>query len=654
MRPAITPLWLDCTIALLLGVGAAIGGLSYWKRATVNGQPFYYQNYFEPAVMIACGRGFVVARPQVPAMVPFLRRDTNQFSCDAIPADAPLGTEDLFQLGSWRYLMLAVGWTWRLFGVSWNALGPLFAVLFGATIAVLYGVFRLGMSAMLAAAGAVALSFSAMHLRYLLVLRDYTKAPFTLTLILLVGLLVSGRATWQRVLWIAAGYGAILGVGYGFRTDFLSDVPPFFIALLLFLEGSVLRNLRLKAAAAALCLVVFFVTGWPVISSLNRARPGCEWHVVLMGFAHSFLPAMGVEAAPYEVNREYLDEYAYANVTSYAARTHPGISHIEYCGVDYGVATRAYLAEAVRRFPADVIVRAYASVRRIVELPFTDRANEDVADQVAHNRAYGLGLPIVVAAVLLAMAANLRIGLFLLFFVLYFGGVPATQFDARHFFHLEFITVWAIGFLLQRAIDHVPSAVRDRTWPVTIASLGRSAAVLTGCIAALAALLWIARLYQQPAARAFFSDYLAAGREELPMPHGHAAEAPPPIRVSPHTDPETADFVVVDLDASRCGERAAVGFHYDDPMRQQFSRVFEVGKDSSPGGLTHIFMPIYERFGRIEFRDSPPGCVQGVFRVRDPSRFSMLLEVMLRPGWRRDPLYQRFRTPDGPRAGAND
>src|SRR4051794_11046406 len=65
-----TPLWLDGVIALLLFIGAATGGLSYWKRTVAGGQPFYYQNYFEPAVMIGCGKGFVVARPQVPAMVP--------------------------------------------------------------------------------------------------------------------------------------------------------------------------------------------------------------------------------------------------------------------------------------------------------------------------------------------------------------------------------------------------------------------------------------------------------------------------------------------------------------------------------------------------------------------------------------------------------
>ena len=53
-------------------------------------------------------------------------------------------------------------------------------------------------------------------------------------------------------------------------------------------------------------------------------------------------------------------------------------------------------------------------------------------------------------------------------------------------------------------------------------------------------------------------------------------------------------------------------------------------------------MPIYDGFHRLQFADAPPGCVDGIYRVREPERFPLLLEVMLRPGWRRAPLYQRL------------
>ena len=103
---------IDGLIVLALFVASGILGIVFWKRAVRYGQPFYYQLYFEPAVMVGCGRGFVVARPQVPEMVAFLRQEVDHFSCDAIPPDAPLTADEVFQQGSWRYLMLSVGYTW--------------------------------------------------------------------------------------------------------------------------------------------------------------------------------------------------------------------------------------------------------------------------------------------------------------------------------------------------------------------------------------------------------------------------------------------------------------------------------------------------------------------------------------------------------------
>jgi hypothetical protein len=642
LRRQETPLWLDVLIAVLLFAGAATGGLSYWKRTVAGGQPFYYQNYFEPAVMIGCGKGFVVARPQVPAMVPFLWRQADRFSCDAIPPDAPLGTDDMFQQGSWRYLMLAVGFTWSLFGVSWSALGPLFAALFGAAIASLYAVFRLGMAPALALAGALLLRFSDLHLKYLPVLRDYTKAPFALVLIFLLGLLVLRRATWRSVLAITATYGAVAGVGFGFRTDFLAYLPPLFIALFVFLDGGVLRHMRLKLAAGALCLATFAVAAWPVLSSLDRSRPGCQWHVVLLGFARQFAGPLGLDSPPYEVAREYLDEYAYTTVTSYAARVHPGVGHIEYCEAEYGRATRAYLIDVVSRFPADAIVRTYASALRIVELPFSERPDGDETDGKPAAGS-GIGLALVVVAILFATAGSKRLGLFLFFFLLYFGGLPALQFDPRHYFYLEFVAWWAAGFLIQTAITYGQPSMRPVPWRATGYALGRACLVMVGCVAALVAVLWAARGYQQVAARSLLGSYLDAPRTEVALQPHVNVDAQPPVRVSPRTDPETADFVVVDLNGSRCGEHATVAFRYDEGIRRAYSRMFHVPREEGPG-LTHIFMPIYGGFHRLQFADSPPGCVEGIYRVREPHRFPLLLEVMLRPGWRRAPLYQRLRS----------
>jgi len=639
---------IDGLIVLALFVASGFWGIAFWKRAVRYGQPFYYQLYFEPAVMVGCGKGFVVARPQVPEMVTFLRQEVDHFSCDAIRPDTPFTADEVFQQGSWRYLMLSVGYTWRLFGVSWRALWPLFGALFATSIAAAYLIFRLGMGPLLAVLASVALAGTRIHLKYLPVLRDYAKAPLTLGLFFLLGLLVVRPATWRGVLAVAALYGAVLGIGYGFRADFASDFPPFFLTLFLFLPGGPLRHLRLKATAAAVCVVAFLVTGWPVISTLAKSKPGCQWHVVLLGFADEFDVKLGVGQVPYEISREYLDEYVYTTATSYAARVHPGIGHIEYCEPEYGTATRSYLLDVVKRFPADIIARAYSSVLRVVELPFSPVPGwDDEGDQQPDwGAGHGIGLSLVIAAIVLTTTVDLRLGLFLVFFLLYFGGLPAIQFHHRHFFHLAFIMLWAVGFLLQSALTDARPLLQQPARRITLVAGFRAAVVLAVCAAVLTLALWTTRAYQQRAIRTMLGEYLSAPREQIPS--ADVFSSAPGIRVSPHSDPETADFIAVDLNGSRCGERTTVTFRYEEP-RRPYGRSFALTRESREPGLTHIFMPVYDKFQRIDFSDAPEGCVDGVYRVRNPGRFPMLLEVMLPPGWRQQPLYQRLG-----RAGADD
>ena len=639
------PLWADAVIAFVVLVTAVIGGTRYWKRAVAIGQPFYYQNYFEPAVMVACGKGFVVARPQVEAMVPFLWRRADSFSCDAIPPDAPLGTEDMYQ-ASWRYLMYAVGLTWRLAGVSWSTLGPLFAVLFGATLVAAYAIFRLGMGPLLAVSGVVALAFSSLHLGYMPSLRDYAKAPFTLILVFLLGVLVSGQVTRRRLLVVSAAYGAVVGLGYGFRTDLLAQLPPFLLALFAFVNGGIARNIRLKAGAAVLCLAMFLLTASPIIAAVYGSF-GCQWHTAVLGFSRNFSRPLGVQDAPYNVSRQYLDEFVYTTVTSYAARARPGTPHLRYCMPAYDAAAGRYMIDVARRFPADMVVRAYASILRIVELPLTwggpgVQRYVDLEEQPPNpGRGHRLGLAIAATAIGLATAGSLRLGLFLIGFVLYFAGYPALQFDARNYFHFEIISWWALGFIVQCMVTDIRPLVKSRQWDVIRSGAGRAALVLAATAAGLVVLLWGSRAYQQVAVRSLFARYNAAPKDEIPLDHVLSAGHGGTLRAAPRTDPETADYLLVEMNTWRCGEHPAVAFRYGPPARKDFSRTFTPTPDRSRDP-TRIFMPVYDGFDRIDFSDLRPGCLGGVYRLRDPGQFPLLLEVMLPPDWRQRPLYQRL------------
>src|SRR5207248_8826077 len=100
----------------------------------------------------------------------------------------------------YRYLMSAVAVVWRVRGVSWSGLWPLFGVMFGCTIAAAFGLFRLGIGRPLSVMASLALVVSAIHLGRLPYLRDYAKAPFMLALLLVMARMATGPLEARRII----------------------------------------------------------------------------------------------------------------------------------------------------------------------------------------------------------------------------------------------------------------------------------------------------------------------------------------------------------------------------------------------------------------------------------------------------------------------
>jgi hypothetical protein len=645
----------ELLIAVALFCAASWWGASYWTRSLQAGRaPIFYQEYFEPAVMMTCGKGFVIAQPQGKAMEDFLFRRVDTFSCASIPADAQLGTRGLYQ-GVWRYLLVATSIGWRFLGISWSGMGPLFGLFFGATIVGAYGILRLGMGRALALIGALGFATSPLHLLNLPHLRDYSKAPFTLALLLVTGILVKSKLTPRTALGCAAIYGLILGIGYGFRTDFLINIPFFFIVLLLFTDGCLLRNIPLKAAAAALCLITFVATAWPIISVVYRSG-GCQWHTALLGLGQNFTEGLELSAAPYDWGSAYADGFVYKTAVSYGRRIQPGSGHIEYCSHAYDEVTGRYLMEIAGRFPADMLTRAYASALHITSLAFAPAGTPlpDVAPTFYGIREHGFswlrwtGPFWAGAALFLLGTTSVRLALFLAFVLLYVGGYPAIQFSNRHYFHLELLTWWSAGFVLQQLASKPSSWIRLSAQAAPGAPSWRQGARVTALICSVAVTsLLILRGYQQLTLKSFFQRYLVASTETVAaikpdMPPGTLYRISP----SPAADAETGEeFLAVTLNASRCGVRPAVTFRYDEAYPDaNFTRTFTIGTNETATTLelAHIFTPVYKRFVGVELSGTPPGCDGTVARV-STSDLTLLLPVALPPRWDREPLYQRFK-----------
>ena len=623
----------ECAIAMVLLLASGAWAFQFWNTWTARGgQPIFYQSYFEPAVMVACGKGFVASSRQPQSLQDFLSQRRDTFDCGELPGDLTVGREYLYQ-EAWFYLQTAVGWSWQLLGISWSGMGPLFGLLFGAVTALAYGAFRLGMGRALAVVCACLLATSPMQLANLPHLRDYAKAPFTLALVFLLGAMVTRPVRRNLLLMLSVAYGAVLGMGYGVRTDLLINVPLVFVTLFGFLPGGVTRHLALKASAAALCMASFVAVSWPA-SSAVYTKGGCQWHVALLGLQAPFDDYLRVSPAPYDFGHAYSDGYVRQVTEGFVNRTQPAAAAIGYCTHEYDIATGQYIRTIATTFPADLATRAVASITQIVELPIRKvrPPMEAWSAGVYGARAFVLrpnhrwGAYFTLAAVILVSMKSVRLGLFLGFLLAYCGGY--------HFFHLEFLGWWAFGVVIHHGFLSVRSLLaHSEDWRPVLLRGGRAVVGVGVACATLGILLIAARWYQARNALDLMRAYEAAPKVLIEDPSqslsGIATNAWPQL-------------LEVRIDAATCAVAPAITAHYDGAgENKDLTRTIAV-RSPDAAGITRVYIPVFSAFSGLAFSGDRDGCFTQVSRLADLAPFPLVLGATLTPGWEERPLYQRL------------
>ncbi len=642
----------DVAIALIVAVTAGWWGAHYVRASHNAGRSaWYYQDLFEPAVMTACGKGFHAAVNPPPAMTRFLQRLDERFSCASLPSDLQM-RPGLIPQGSWLYLMLVAGWAWRLLGdISWIGLAPLFGLLFGLASASAYSIFRFGMGRVAATLCASAFSLSALQVGNLPNLRDYAKAPFMLALIALALALALRPFSARRVLVLSACYGAIVGLGYGLKPDTLVQMPVLVVTLSLFLPGSLRANLRVKMAALMLATATCVLAMWPVVHE-TPASGNNLWHVALVGLMPEYGTALGVENSTYHFGVTGSDEFVMSAVGKYARRGRADAPTLQLATAEYEAATRSYFLEFVRRFPADMITRAAASMAQIPELPFgwpaaplpgqLDRFY--AIRQRVLEPMYGFGIVLTLGAIVGVALVRPRQGLFLLFLFAYLASFPVIEFHNRNYFYLEAIGWLAIGFVGTEVVHRV----RRGTW-LDAAMTRRTLSVraLTGAAAVAVALLALAglRVYQANTMRRTIAAYLHAPRERLIESSQDGAPGGVTPLVDARTNPFWSRLLRVELSEAACGP-GTLTFRYDreSPNRFFASSVALPRPIADRGAHTVLFQPVYSGFSAIELNDVPSQCLVSVDTVTGLDAEPIWLCLMLDSNWQHRPLYQAINS----------
>ena len=676
----------EAPIVLLMFVLAAAVGMAYIANRPALG--FFYQTNFGPAISIAVGEGYqdVTGPAEVTRFLNARRGALDPGALEKLT----FRPYNRFQRNHF-YLISAVGLFWRYFGISWEALLPFFGLLYAISISSMYGLFRLAAPRILAIPATFIMLLSPLHLTYLGALRDYSKAPILLLGMLLLGLLVRMSYRRWKVICIAILAGVLVGMGRGFRLDALLIAPAFFVVLLLFTPAGWRRNLGSKLIAAA----AFVVAAWTMLQTFPERVPGASegaaFHVVALGFAANLYPQLGLDPSIYEHGYKLSsDEVQTAIIADYNERR-GGVSDVAYQQPNYQRASANYVGALVRHFPADVLVRGYASVRTIVdELAYgAALPGGTTALYVEHpfvvwlyelrgglaGALRGTGVFWLAGAALVLGVANLRWLLAFLFLFAYFAGTSILQFHVRHVFHLEALA-WLCLVIVLAGVAHAIARYtlahgEERPkfpWRRWVYSASGIAVVVAACWGTL----YAARVYQQMHLTKLIEEgYLAlplkplevevtalgeTGRRLLRFP----ALAPEPAGGPTDEMWEDTQYLVIDLEHPTSAPERVVPFvlRYAGEGPKQLTRAFRIRLAPRPAGsVTRVYIPAYyfkvrhvrEAFVGIEADAALVPFFEKAYVAREIEDVPFLMTLVLPDNWRQWPLYERFSNWDGSR-----
>ena len=441
-----------------------------------------------------------------PARSPDIEAFLNK-ECGSVDLDAVRRNSAFTELGNIQRVHIYLSWAaalcWRLLGLHWNALLPLYGLLFGAAAGCAYGLFRLAMNRTLSLLGTLLFCLNPSHLAVLPDLRDYAKAPFILACLLILGLLLKEKKTPKAVLGWAAALGALIGFGLGFRQDVQVCLVAAGAVLLFFLPAQRRKDIVLRLKAVGVMAACFLITAFPILAAMH-AGGACPAHNMLQGMGPPCTSQMRLAEVDYQLVPQFNDFLIDATVRSHARESLGAETPVPYLSRPYNKAGLNLMFRYARCFPADVLQRACASVRVVTaKTPFLwdepgYRTNAFL-DRIAPGllRIYWplrRILPAVVVLVLaLVLFRSVRLGLGLIFLYLFFSAYPALQFHFRHFFHLGFLYWWFFGVLVYWLVRQIVNLAMPRRRRIYLARCrwSRKSIIRAACKAAVAGTLLI-------------------------------------------------------------------------------------------------------------------------------------------------------------------
>lgn len=510
-----------------------------------------------------------------------------------------------------------------------------YGFLLGISVTLVYGILRAGMGRLVAVLSTLMFATSPIQFYFLQSSpwRDYPRGPYILAILFCLVWAVRAARTIPRACAISAATGLICGLGGYQREEIVTFVFPAALTLVFFTPYRVPQSIKLKLVGL---FVLFFSFG----AVVPRPILNFTSQNTVAGFVSHMDWRLGLSRPPYDLGYLFLDEFISA--------TGALIEHPESGKTSLG---QEFVRKYVRYFPADFLIRVYASVIRVLEFPFRSQLPPQGITSSLLRAFYGarasvqslcagLEIPLCLATFLTLATINFRLGIFYLFILFYLAGLFTVQFFGKAFFYMELFAWWNVGFLAQQTIWAI---LRMRTGNTSLPfffwrqrSVRIWATLGATCILALVLPLILMRVYQTRTVTRLFRQLTGGASELFPRPKGivvhdivffprpfwkHAAGSTEYLKAefSRENCPVDTVWPVLRYRVSNLGEH---------PTRRDWSRTVTIGGlDTSP--TVSFFFPVWDGFVGIELPKEEAGCLRTIQRMKDPSQFPFQMTVAI-------------------------
>lgn len=611
---------------------------------------YFYQTEFSPAVMYACGYEFLNANEQ--HINVFLNKRTGTFSCTDIKYQQ-LKPLTAFQSAEY-YLIFSVGIIWKIFGIGWKNLIPLFLILYSASMVATYYIFRLAMRKSISFLFTLLIATSYLQMIYLPQLRDYSVAPFVLWTIWISAQLVINNLSVKKRLLLSGITGFITGLGLGFRTDLLIMIPYFILMFFLFVkkESSVLTS---KIIPILVFLIVFLIIGYPILHRTSQFGSNLP-HVVILGLSAEFTQFLSLQQPKaYSIMAAYRDLIAYSMINSFGERVYNLTVLLSSPSKEYDFYGNLYLLNYIHYFPADFLIRIYASIYQILIMPFQSHSGYLFSLLKKINILFPFFSLIIIACY------QVRLALFVLFSIIYLCSYPVLQFAPRHYFYLNFIGLWFLGFLGEYLfsffykknksayIQHIKLLITTRWKIVSVA--------VASCIIVLHSLLFGMRIYQSDMLTQLLNYYtILPARTLLQKNRVNKDEISILLPTKIHqSDPISLETFFIKITTENCLAKditLTLNFwkgpdsHWNIPQEikisgKKGSHFFPIYNFYNPGPtvINECALPSHW-VSAITYSEKDDSCLKDFSIVSTNNKVPLLLYVNLEYGWKKNKLYQ--------------